>query len=108
MPPLKWFNYDQPPVKMKITNSGHTVIISGKWGKERPYIGEGPLPENGYVFSQMHFHWGEYDNDGSEHTVDGKRYPMEMHVVHFKSSYKTQESALREKDGIITMVYFFQ
>ncbi|PSN55731.1 hypothetical protein C0J52_04801 [Blattella germanica] len=33
---------------------------------------------------------------------------MEMHVVHFKSSYRTQESALKEKDGMITMVYFFK
>lgn len=36
----------------------------------------------GYVYStlQFHFHWGSesHDSGGSEHTVDSKRYPMEV------------------------------
>lgn len=34
--------------------------------------------------------------------------PMEMHVVHFKTSYLTQESALREKDGVVLVAYLFK
>lgn len=34
--------------------------------------------------------------------------PMEMHAVHFKSDYKTQEAALRKDDGISILVYFLQ
>ena len=26
-----------------------------------------------YVFSNMHFHWGSNQNQGSEHTVNGRR-----------------------------------
>ena len=58
-----------------------------------------------YQILQLHFHWGANDNQGSEHTVDGKmfvsagagtsrsktvlighlsRYPLELHVVHVK------------------------
>jgi hypothetical protein len=25
-----------------------------------------------YVFSQLHFHWGKNDSNGSEHMMDGK------------------------------------
>ncbi len=36
----------------------------------------------GYTYStlQLHFHWGStsYDSEGSEHTVDSHRYPMEV------------------------------
>ena len=60
----------------------------------------GPLSGD-YQILQLHFHWGANDNQGSEHTVDGKkfvspddwdsglishltRYPLELHVVHVK------------------------
>lgn len=34
-----------------------------------------------YKVLQFHFHWGLIDTLGSEHTIDGKHHPMEMHVV---------------------------
>lgn len=36
------------------------------------------------------------------------RYPLEMHVVHFKSSYLSQEAALYEKDGVAVLVYILK
>ncbi|GJQ69617.1 hypothetical protein Trydic_g6707 [Trypoxylus dichotomus] len=107
LPPLEWHHYDLPPKKMKCTNTGHTLIISAKWHQERPHISGGPLFSN-YVFSQLHFHWGKNDMEGSEHRVDGSQQPLEMHVVLFKSCYLTQEAALKKKDGIVVLVYFFK
>lgn len=107
LPSLIWNNFDKKPKKMKITNSGQTVIISGKWNTTRPYLTGGPL--NGkYVFSQIHFHWGINALEGSEHTIDGNHLPLEMHAVLFKSSYLNQNEALNQSDGIITLVYLFQ
>lgn len=32
-----------------------------------------------YSTIQFHFHWGNVEHlEGSEHEVDGKRYPMEV------------------------------
>lgn len=31
-----------------------------------------------YHTVQLHFHWGGPAGNGSEHTVDGHRYPMEV------------------------------
>ncbi|KAF7286222.1 hypothetical protein GWI33_006910 [Rhynchophorus ferrugineus] len=107
VPPLKWVNFELLPKKMKITNSGYTVILSAKWGQERPYITGGTLSGK-YVFSQLHLHWGVNDMEGSEHTVDGCHHPGEMHVVTFKSCYLTQESALKETDGVAILVYLFK
>lgn len=43
-----------------------------------------------YTILQFHFHWGDTSDtsEGSEHTVDSKRYPMEVvtkikHLQHF-------------------------
>lgn len=49
------------------------VILSATWHAEEPYLCGGPLVGN-YIFSQLHFHWGKTDMDGSEHHVDGGRF----------------------------------
>ena len=38
-----------------------------------------------YRPTQLHFHWG------SEHTIMGRRFPLEMHIVHRKV-VETRES----------------
>ena len=37
----------------------------------------GSLPDY-YSFDQLHFHWGETYDEGSEHTIDGHQYPLEV------------------------------
>lgn len=37
----------------------------------------GGLPAT-YKAIQLHLHWGMDDGPGSEHTVDGEQYPMEV------------------------------
>lgn len=49
-----------------------SVILLPQWNENTPYIQGGPFEEN-YVFSRIHFHWGQGIH-GSEHTVDGVRY----------------------------------
>ncbi|XP_054288225.1 carbonic anhydrase 2-like [Macrosteles quadrilineatus] len=105
--PLRWFNFQDVPLLMRLTNCGDTVIVSGKWGRERPYLNGGAL-EGNYVFSQIHFHWGSSEHEGSEHTVRGICYPMEMHVVFYKTEYLTQAAALRHDDGIVILAYLFR
>ena len=34
---------------------------------------------------QMHAHWGSCAGHGSEHTVNGKQYDAELHIVHFNT-----------------------
>jgi carbonic anhydrase len=37
----------------------------------------GPLKDN-YILQQIHFHWSQSDNNGSEHTVDGRHFSVEV------------------------------
>lgn len=41
--------------------------------EKQPTISGGPLQEP-YEFTQMHFHWGESDDEGSEDQLDGLRW----------------------------------
>ncbi|KAF5271826.1 hypothetical protein FQR65_LT05057 [Abscondita terminalis] len=105
--PLEWQFLDSPPKKIKLTNTGHTLQVSAYWNDQKPIITGGPFA-SAFEFSQLHFHWGAVDMEGSEHTVDGVKYPLEMHVVFFKSEYKTHQAALKERDGIAVLVYLFK
>lgn len=75
--------------------------------KTKPYIKHGPLCEN-YLLEQIHFHWGSKDHTGSEHTVNGKIFSMEMHVVHYRQSAKSFEDALNVPSGVAVIAYFFE
>ena len=34
-----------------------------------------------YRLMQFHFHWGGDDKEGSEHTIDGKTFPLEVNIL---------------------------
>jgi len=51
-------------------DNGHTIQVNSKTG-EKLTVGD-----KSYALVQFHFH------AHSEHTVDGERFPMEMHFVH--------------------------
>ena len=45
---------------------------------------DGPLTGT-YRLVQFHFHWGSSDDQGSEHTVDKKKYAAEVRYTFFFS-----------------------
>ncbi|KRY34645.1 Carbonic anhydrase 2 [Trichinella spiralis] len=53
-----------------------------------------------YKLKQIHAHWGTNATDGSEHTINGKRYAAEIHLVHWNTNYSTIEEAVNYRDGV--------
>uniref|UniRef100_A0AAQ4PMX2 Carbonic anhydrase n=1 Tax=Gasterosteus aculeatus aculeatus TaxID=481459 RepID=A0AAQ4PMX2_GASAC len=82
-----------PPVKCVLKDD--TVEVSG-----------GGLQYN-YSTLQFHFHWGSRDTNGSEHKVDSKRYPMEMHIVN-KRKDLTLDEALETPNGLAVLGFFIE
>lgn len=78
--PFKFVNYEKP-ISGKLTNTGHSVQFSPEARIDAPEIYGGMLDQS-YRFIQYHFHWAQKDNEGSEHTLGGLRYPAELHLVH--------------------------
>merc|ERR1711997_96477 len=69
----------------KFFNNGHTaqLTVMPPLTATQGILSGGQLSGD-YQILQLHFHWGANDALGSEHTVDGKMYPLELHVVHVK------------------------
>ncbi|XP_045125786.1 carbonic anhydrase 2-like [Portunus trituberculatus] len=95
--------YDTPPENLILFNNGHTAQarITYAAGKEASIKG-GDL-DGKYQLLQFHFHWGANDGLGSEHTIDGKRFPLEIHLVHWKTSYGSVSESLNFGDGLAVL-----
>ncbi len=76
------FDYKNTPVS--ILNNGHTIQFNVQGGS---FLN---LGENTYELLQFHYH------ALSEHTVNGKHFPMEVHFVH------------KGKNGLAVVGVFFQ
>ncbi|XP_013371724.1 PREDICTED: carbonic anhydrase 7 isoform X3 [Chinchilla lanigera] len=93
---------------LSITNNGHSVQVDFNDSDDRTVVTGGPL-EGPYRLKQFHFHWGKKHEVGSEHTVDGKSFPSEMHLVHWNAKkYSTFGEAASAPDGLAVVGIFLE
>lgn len=90
--------------QLTLSNNGHSVQLTLP-----PYMHLTGLPHR-YSAAQLHFHWGTPNvQAGSEHTVNGKQFAAEMHVVHFNSGkYPNISMALDKSDGLAVLGVFIE
>ncbi|XP_051027061.1 carbonic anhydrase 6-like [Acomys russatus] len=98
-------NYEEEELEFPMTNNGHSVQIA--------------LPDSmhmidsdgtTYTAVQMHLHWGGGfpEISGSEHTIDGMRRAMEVHVVHYNANYESFEKAKEQPDGLSVVAFLVE
>uniref|UniRef100_A0A673Z8I9 Carbonic anhydrase n=1 Tax=Salmo trutta TaxID=8032 RepID=A0A673Z8I9_SALTR len=89
-----------------IKNTGKTVKVKLTSGVQ---IAGGAL-SNAYDSLQFHLHWGNGTSvPGSEHTVDGTHYPMELHIVNAKSSHNgNTTTAVTDSMGLAALGFFIE
>jgi len=91
------------PTSMKLQNNGHSIKVGLGDGYTLPDR-MGGLPGI-FQAAQFHFHWGQ--ETGSEHTLDGKQYFGEMHIVHINSIFNmTASNALGQPSGLAVLGFF--
>ncbi|KAL6729412.1 hypothetical protein Aduo_000466 [Ancylostoma duodenale] len=99
--PLEFHHYDARGHVIAV-NNGDTVLVRGfqSWTGQ-PYISGGGLSGK-YYLQQFHFHWGDSDTTGSEHTLDLLHYPVEVHFVHVLEGHN--ETAAHNATHVIAVV----
>ncbi|NXC81985.1 CAH4 anhydrase, partial [Cercotrichas coryphoeus] len=101
-----------------LTFEGYDVKGSAKWLLENnvkvtlnssPKVGGGGLRRK-YKAVEFHLHWGvpgEPQNiPGSEHSIDGEKYPMELHVVHIREDVSDVTEAKKTPEGLAVLAFF--
>merc|ERR1711953_512240 len=110
--PFIFHGYDSTFEKTKLENNGHSVKMSiTKLYKAQPQPGvSGGDLDGKYNFAQYHMHWGSDSGKGSEHKVNSKAYPMELHLVHYKASLGDFKTAAGSdaKDALAVLGIFFE
>uniref|UniRef100_UPI00398F0AFC carbonic anhydrase 4a isoform X2 n=1 Tax=Pristiophorus japonicus TaxID=55135 RepID=UPI00398F0AFC len=103
--PIEFEGYDDPDTDANwtITNNGHSVQVGLKGDIA---IKGGNLP-NKYKAVQFHYHWGTKSEFGSEHAIDGEKYPVEMHIVHMNEQYSSIADAVKDPDGLAVLGFMF-
>lgn len=114
--PFHFTGYSQISIAkgtLKATNTGSTLKFLAE-----PSIGilrGGPLNVE-YEFVEMHFHWGDcnagkaskgLELKGSEHTFNGKSFPLELHMVHKNVHDETLNDALQHENGLCVLGFVF-
>ncbi|XP_062398248.1 carbonic anhydrase 9-like [Sardina pilchardus] len=104
MPPLELQDYDVPqtePWVMK--NIRDTVAVEFNPGmrlRGANFPGE-------YQTLYMSFHWGSTYMPGSEHTYNGRRYPMELQIIHILPPYTSvMEAVYLERQAVAILAFF--
>ncbi|XP_011162244.1 putative carbonic anhydrase 3 isoform X2 [Solenopsis invicta] len=95
---LKFNRYDFA-FPATLFNNGHSVEV--RLDGVPLHLSGGSL-SSVYVLEQMHFHWD------AEHTVDGLRDPLELHLVHYNKKYLNLEAAMKFEDGIAVVAVLFK
>uniref|UniRef100_A0A671NM33 Carbonic anhydrase n=1 Tax=Sinocyclocheilus anshuiensis TaxID=1608454 RepID=A0A671NM33_9TELE len=105
-PKLTSFIFDghENVFNMSVKNHGHSAHFTLP---QSVRLRGGGLPAT-YKAVQFHLHWGENGGQGSEHSVDGECYPMELHIVHIKEKYGSLGDALNDSTGVAALAFFFE
>ncbi|XP_070299055.1 receptor-type tyrosine-protein phosphatase gamma [Salvelinus sp. IW2-2015] len=92
--------------KTSMKNTGKTVAIMLK---DDYFVRGAGLPGR-FKAEKVEFHWGQSNgSEGSEHSINGKRFPVEMQIYMYNSDdFDSLSAAIRQKRIIAVMSVFFQ
>uniref|UniRef100_A0A8C9XC66 Carbonic anhydrase n=1 Tax=Sander lucioperca TaxID=283035 RepID=A0A8C9XC66_SANLU len=100
LPPFEFIGHTNT-INITVKNKGHSAHFTLP---QSVRLTGGALPGQ-YRAAQFHFHWGGDGRPGSEHTIDGERFPMELHIVHIKEPYGCLAEAEHDMAGIALLAF---
>ncbi|KAI4902111.1 hypothetical protein NFI96_013181 [Prochilodus magdalenae] len=92
--------------KTSMKNTGKTVSILLK----NDYFVRGAALPGRFKAEKVEFHWGHTNGSaGSEHSINGRKFPVEMQIYFFNSDdFDSLSTAIKERRIIAAMAVFFQ
>merc|ERR1712223_1342537 len=105
---LNFKNYDHD-ITGELVHDGHTIDFNVNDGDDHSISG-GTLSNFGdndgdhYHLLQLHFHWGWNSKEGSEHTIDGRKFPLEVHLVHVRDDFPELNATALETENSLAVV----
>jgi len=107
------------PPNLRLTVAGNKPItgeLKNTGYAPKFYLGDGStvklaggLLQERYLLKEFLFHFGCNDTAGSEHTIDGNTYPIELHMVFWdNTNYGSFELAAQGEDGLAVVAVLYE
>lgn len=108
-PNLTELHVDRQRVDGMICNTGHSVMFYLENGtKNHINITGGPLSYKYQVY-EIHIHYGQQDEMGSEHSINGYSFPAELQIFSFNSQlFANYSDAVQRSHGIVVLSLLLQ
>ncbi|XP_071056360.1 carbonic anhydrase-like isoform X2 [Onthophagus taurus] len=104
-PPFKFSKSSyEVPQNVTVTRESYTVKV--EFANSYKIRVTGLQKDTYYVLTQVHFHWGDNNLIGSEHSMNGSFYSMEIHAVFYNAYYGSFTDAQTKPDGLMVFTYF--
>ncbi|KAF0296911.1 Carbonic anhydrase-related protein 10 [Amphibalanus amphitrite] len=113
---LRTVYVDKDRVRGILRNTGHDVTLTADPSRTANISG-GPLSYQ-YTFEKLQLHFGLVPDDwrrssrhvaGSEHVVNGKRFPAEIHLMGYNSHlYRNYSEAVDQSHGVVGIAILVQ
>ncbi|NXV86840.1 CAH1 anhydrase, partial [Calonectris borealis] len=98
----------KPSTCKEIVNVGHSFHVNFEDTDNQSVLTGGPLTGTCRL-QQFHFHRGQTDEQGTEHTVDGREYASELHLIHWNmDKYSNVAEAFNKPDGLAIVTVFLK
>ncbi|XP_007956213.1 carbonic anhydrase 12 [Orycteropus afer afer] len=103
--PLEFQGYNvSADERFTLTNNGHSVKLN--------LIPDMYIQglQSRYRATQLHLHWGNQNNPhGSEHTIGGRHFAAELHIVHYNSDlYPDASTASNKSEGLAVLAVLIE
>lgn len=97
---LEFVDYDQE-VSFRLKNNQHTISAT-PIAQTIPSLRLNWLDDDcEFQLQEIHFHWGDGVNKGSEHEINGQRAAAEMHMVHYRKGVTKEELGNVENSVVV-------
>lgn len=85
-----------------LKNNGHSAEVRLNITDNRKPVASGGGLSGTYQLDHLHFHWQ------SEHTLEGHRFPLELHLVHYAQEYGSLAEAVKNPQGVAVFAVMFE
>ncbi|XP_071527273.1 carbonic anhydrase-related protein 10-like [Panulirus ornatus] len=107
-PNLSPFSLDKVTVGGELVNTGHSVEWRAAHDSSAINVSGGPL-SYAYTVTHARLHFGERDQQGSEHLLDNKAFPAELQLYGYNSQlYRNFSQASAQVYGVVGIALLIQ